>query len=212
VPFCFSNDDETVISIEELDFTPAAQPEDTIKAVELMKEMEIGCLIVLGGDGTCRLVAKTDLEIPIIPVSTGTNNSYPQFYEGTTVGIAAAYISKNGMGDKLVTKDKRIEIFLNNKFTDIALIDAMLTNIPYLGSRYVSIVAEMEELIVCRCSAELIGFSSIAGTINICEDDDDFGYRLRIGKGEATTIAPTVTNSPPGSISSTRGAPSYSGP
>lgn len=187
-----ANEEEGInLSVEVLDFSPIAQPEDTIQAVEKMIELEISCLIVLGGDGTCRLVAKTDLEIPIIPVSTGTNNAYPKFWEGTTVGIAAAYISKNGNEQKLLKKDKRIDIYLNGTFADIALVDAIITNVPYVGSKVVSSIDEMKEIIVCRCSPEFIGFSSIVGTINICGDDDDYGYRLKIGEGEGTTLAPT---------------------
>lgn len=182
---------DTVLSVEVLDFEPIDQPEDTIKAVEMMKEKGVDCLIVLGGDGTSRLVAKTNLEIPIIPVSTGTNNTYPKFWEGTTVGIAAAYISKNKTEENLPPKDKRIDIYINNHFTDIALVDAVVTNIPYVGSKVISSMDEMKEIIVCRSSPESIGFSSIVGTINICEDDDDFGCRLKIGEGEAATLAPT---------------------
>jgi predicted polyphosphate/ATP-dependent NAD kinase len=52
--------------VELLDFIPTDQPEDTVKAVEMMKSKGIDCLIILGGDGTCRLDARTDISVPVI--------------------------------------------------------------------------------------------------------------------------------------------------
>ncbi|HHZ02764.1 MAG TPA: 6-phosphofructokinase, partial [Tissierellia bacterium] len=41
------------MTVELLNFRPIDRPDDTIKAVEMMKNLDISCLIVLGGDGTC---------------------------------------------------------------------------------------------------------------------------------------------------------------
>lgn len=179
--------DSSHLMAELLDFIPTDQPEDTIRAVEMMKDKGIDCLIILGGDGTCRLAAKTDISVPVIPVSTGTNNVYPEFWEGTTVGIAASYIAKNGLKNNL-RRGKRIEVYINDKFTDIALVDAVITDLPYVGSRVVTNVDDIKEVVVCRCSPDFIGFSAIVGSISICEDDDDFGYRLKIVKDGETTL------------------------
>ncbi len=46
-----------------------------------MEEYEVDCLIILGGDGTSRAVAKSINETPIISISTGTNNVYPEMLE-----------------------------------------------------------------------------------------------------------------------------------
>ncbi len=54
---------------------------DTINAAKLMEEYEVDCLIILGGDGTSRAVAKSINETPIISISTGTNNVYPEMLE-----------------------------------------------------------------------------------------------------------------------------------
>ncbi len=184
-----NKDSDSGLKTEILDFMPTDQPEDTVKAVMKMKDLGVNCLIVVGGDGTSRLVAGADLEIPMIPVSTGTNNVYPKSWEGTTAGVAAAYISQNGTGVVHLEKDKRIDIYINNRFVDIALVDAVLTNIPYIGSKIVSSVEDMREIVVCRCSPELIGFSSLVGSLRICEEDDDFGYRLLLDEKGTTYLA-----------------------
>lgn len=174
--------------VELLDFIPTDQPNDTVKAVEMMISKGIDCLIVLGGDGTSRLVAKTNIDVPVIPVSTGTNNVYPQFWEGTTVGIAASYIAAKGLGYNL-RKGKRIDVYINNEFSDIAIVDAVITKLPYVGSKVVSRIEDMKEVIVCKCSPELIGFSAIIGSMKICEDYDDFGYRLKLVEEGTTTLS-----------------------
>ncbi len=50
--------------------------DDTINAAKLMEQYGVGCLVVLGGDGTSRAVAKSINKAPIISISTGTNNVY----------------------------------------------------------------------------------------------------------------------------------------
>ncbi|NCB52021.1 MAG: ATP-NAD kinase [Clostridia bacterium] len=176
-------------TVELLDFIPTDRPEDTIKAVEMMKDLDVACLIVLGGDGTCRLVAKTDLTVPIIPVSTGTNNVYPEFWEGTTVGIAASYIAQKGPGVEL-RRGKKIEISVNGTFRDIALVDAVITDLPYVGSRVVKEIDNIKEVMVTMCSPVSVGFSAIVGNIAVCRDNDDFGYRLKLAEGGRSILSP----------------------
>lgn len=185
----YNKDKNSGLTVELLNFRPIDRPDDTIKAVEMMKNLDISCLIVLGGDGTCRLVAKTDIDVPIIPVSTGTNNVYPQFYEGTTVGIAASYISLN-RGNYDLDRSKRIEVYINGKFSDIALVDAVITDLPYVGSKVVSETQNIKELIVSMCSPVSVGFSSIAGNITICNEDHDFGYRIKFDDFGIKIFAP----------------------
>lgn len=184
-----NKDKDSNLTVELLDFRPTDCPEDTINAVEMMKNLNIACLIVLGGDGTCRLVAKTDINIPVIPVSTGTNNVYPKFYEGTTVGIAASYISLKE-GDEDLHRSKRIEVYINGKFSDIALVDAVITDLPYVGSKVVSETYNIKELIVSMCSPISVGFSAIAGNLSICSENDDFGYRIKFDDYGTTILAP----------------------
>ncbi len=178
--------------VEILNFKPSDQPEDTIVAIEMMKDLEIDCLIVLGGDGTSRLAAKTEIDVPLIAVSTGTNNVYPQFWEGTTVGIAASYIGLKKY-KKDLEKSKRIEIFLNGEFEDIALVDAVITEIPYVGSKVISKVDNIKEIIATICLPWSIGFSSIVGSVGFSNEDDDYGYRIKIsdkGSGVWAPISP----------------------
>ena len=42
-------------------------------------------------------------EIPLLPISTGTNNVIPEFIEGTIAGLAAGYFSSTPDGKKEIT-------------------------------------------------------------------------------------------------------------
>ena len=174
-----NKDSNSNLEVEILDMIPTDQPDDTIKSIRIMKDLGIKCLIVMGGDGTCRLAAKANIDIPVIAVSTGTNNVYPQHWEGTTVGIAAAYIALRGLKN-FPQMGKKIEVYINDKLSDIAIVDAAVTRIPYIGSKIVTQIDDIDDLIVCRCSPDLIGLSAIIGSNRVCEDDDDFGYYIKI--------------------------------
>ena len=50
--------------IEVFDFYKEDTVEDTYKAVQLMNERKVGCIVTLGGDGTNRAVAKDIQDIP----------------------------------------------------------------------------------------------------------------------------------------------------
>src|SRR5438046_1852060 len=65
---------------------------DSTRAAQLLVEMGAGCIITLGGDGTNRAVARGCGTVPVIPISTGTNNVFPTFIEGTIAGMAAGMI------------------------------------------------------------------------------------------------------------------------
>jgi hypothetical protein len=164
-------------------YFPIDQPSDTIKAIEEMERQGVKALIVMGGDGTNRLAAKTVKNIPIIAVSTGTNNVYPTFSEGTSVGTAAAFIAQYGNDIPGIIRDKQIEIYINGKFVDIATVDALICINAFTGSKAIWKSSEIDDLIVCRTRSVAIGFSSIIGCIKSSTVEDNFGWRTVVGKG-----------------------------
>ena len=81
---------------------------DLTTAGQLMREWGADCIITLGGDGTVRVAAKGAGEIPLIPISTGTNNVIPEFIEGTIAGLAAGYFSN-------LPEEKRKTLLISKK-------------------------------------------------------------------------------------------------
>ena len=50
-------------------------------------------IVVLGGDGTHRVVAKACGDVPICALSTGTNNAFPEMRETTVAGLATGLVA-----------------------------------------------------------------------------------------------------------------------
>ena len=50
-------------------------------------------VLVLGGDGTHRVAAQAWPEAPLVAVSTGTNNVFPEMLEATAAGAAAGLVA-----------------------------------------------------------------------------------------------------------------------
>jgi hypothetical protein len=165
-----------------LDMFVEASAEDSTKAAEIMEEHGVGCICVLGGDGTSRAVAKGVHEVPIIPLSTGTNNVYPRMLEGTVAGMAAAAIAQLPNPRSACIHDKRIEVWLNGEFCDLALIDAVISDDTYVGSRAIWNPDAIRRIVVTRCHPASIGFSNVAGNVTIIKDSDEGGFSLCLAK------------------------------
>ena len=76
-----------------LPMSPRYTEGDTMRAAAAMAEQGVGCLVTLGGDGTNRAVAVGTNQVPIVAISTGTNNIFPVMVEGTQAGIAAGIVA-----------------------------------------------------------------------------------------------------------------------
>ena len=182
---------ELRIPVEILDMRIKGSVEDTILAARLMEENEVQCIIALGGDGTSRAVAKSITTTPLISISTGTNNVYPEMLEGTVVGIAAAAVSTrtSNLGQSC-RRDKRIEIYKDGEMLDIALVDCVISKQTYIGSRAIWDPKDIQRVIVSRANPASIGFSTIVGVKKIISEDDDFGASINVNVGEFDLVAP----------------------
>ena len=182
---------ELNIPIEILDMRVKGSVEDTILAAKLMEEKGVQCIIALGGDGTSRAVAKSITVTPLISISTGTNNVYPEMLEGTVAGIAAAAVSTrtSNLGQSC-RRDKRIEIYKGGKMLDIALVDCVISKQTYIGSRAIWNPEDIQRVIVSRANPASIGFSTIVGVKKIVGEDDDFGASINVNTGENELVAP----------------------
>src|SRR5207247_10958360 len=67
---------------------------DSTRAAQMLASMGAGCIITLGGDGTNRAVARGCGSVPLVPISTGTNNLFPAFLEGTFGGFDAGLVDR----------------------------------------------------------------------------------------------------------------------
>lgn len=150
---------------------------DSQHAVEIMAQQGVQCLIVLGGDGTTRIASKVSGDMPILPVSTGTNNALPYFVEGTIAGLCASYVAQMPIHQQpnICIRNQRIEVWVNGELADIALIDVAISEGSFSGSRAVWNASELRQIAVTRALPSNIGLSSIIGMIWPIEAEADFG-------------------------------------
>ncbi len=185
------NSKELKADVSILDMKINASFQDTVDAAEIMEKLGVGCIVVLGGDGSSRAAAKVIKNTPLIGVSTGTNNVYPQMIEGTIVGMAAAAtILGNCKLNDICRKDKRIEVFKNGKLLDIALIDLVISKNIFIGARAIWDIDDMVKIIVSRCHPASIGFSAVAGCKIIVKEEDDFGVGIDLTNPTCKIVAP----------------------
>ena len=178
---------------------------ETPQAAARMAQAGADCNIVLGGDGTCRLAAKTASGVPLLPISSGTNNVVPQFIEGTVAGLAAAHLSQLPTEERfsLCWQHKRLVICVNGEETDHALVDAAVIDTPYIGSRAVWEPDLIRQIFVTRADPVHIGISSIIGMVQIINYRQPQGAYVHTGGKQTvlTTILPgELVNVPIGEI------------
>jgi len=168
-----------------------ADERDTTEAAKRFCESGVGCIITLGGDGTNRAVAKGCSSIPLVAVSTGTNNVFPSMIEGTVAGLAAGLIAKEMVDvQKLTYVAKQLEVFVNDRMAEIALIDVVVCTELFVGSRALWDPSCIREIVLSRAEPDCIGMSSIGGLLNPIGPRDPQGMYLRLGKGNTSVLAP----------------------
>ena len=160
---------------------------DTVAVAREMWKHEAGAVVVLGGDGTCRDVATGWPEIPLIAISTGTNNVYPSTVDGTTAGVAAALIAQNTTWvDDLAQRSKRVVVRVDDANIDTmpdeyALVEAALIDTTFVGARAVADPASIRWVVAALAEPASTGLSSIAGRIHPVGHADAGGVLLRLG-------------------------------
>lgn len=177
--------------ISFLDMPVRNLPEDSTDAAKIMNELNVGCIVVVGGDGTNRAVAKGCGRVPILPIAAGTNNVLPYIMEGTISGVVAGYIAKNPHKSELLIKLKRLEVIKNGVSADIALIDAVVCSELFIGSRALWDIEKIKQIVATVGSPTRIGMSSIGAFIRPIErTDTKHGIYIKIGEGKIRVKAP----------------------
>ena len=172
------------------------EAEDSMRAAQLMNEQGVDCIITMGGDGTNRVVARTCGQVPIMPISTGTNNTFPFMVEGTTAGLAAGIIARGIVNqDRCVATSKKLNIIKNGQVVDLALIDAVVLDQQFIGAKAIWDLSQVKEVIATQCHPSYTGMAAIGGSFYPITADDNQGLYLRIGKNNMrvhAAIAPGV--------------------
>ena len=178
------------LELESLDMPALYTEGDTVRAAQMMEEMGVGCVITLGGDGTNRAVAKGSSAIPIVAVSTGTNNVFPTMIEGTLAGLAAGLVVQGELDLSRVTVvSKMLEIYIDGQYQDMALIDVALSRERFVATRAIWDMSTIYEVFLTRAEPSSIGLSSIGARLQPLSLEEEGGlyYRLANSDGAEST-------------------------
>lgn len=156
---------------------------DSVDAAQAMRDAGCGSVVSLGGDGTNRALTLGWPDAPLIPVSTGTNNAFPVHIEPTVAGMAAGLIATGAVdlhAHSAPAKVAAVEVGGGDSGTetDMALVDAIAVDDPYVGSLELFDPETMMLGVLTRADPAAIGFSGLAGTVMPCTPDEDRGVVL----------------------------------
>ncbi|MEP7214953.1 MAG: NAD(+)/NADH kinase [Anaerolineaceae bacterium] len=164
---------------------------DTTRIASQMRDREIDTVIILGGDGTNRAFTLGWRDAPIVAVSTGTNNVFPQMVEGTVAGAAAGLVASGAILLKDASRQvKVVHVEIEDERDDLALIDAVLLDELFVGSKAVWDVRRLRTLVLSRAEPGVVGMSAIGGLICPVPESVDGGLWVEVGAGGANVLAP----------------------
>jgi hypothetical protein len=175
------------------------KPADTIRAVQAMREAGAQVLLVLGGDGTNRVVAKAWQDAPIVPMSTGTNNVFPVMQEATISGASAGIIATGAVPlAEGARQAKLVRVEYAEGDTDLAVIDAVALADDSLGNLLPFEPEKLRCLVLARAEPSAVGMSPIGGLLQPAGFDDDHGVEVRCAAADAPGSQPLLTSVSPG--------------
>ena len=179
------------LEASELEMDMWADERDSTLAAQRFCEEGMGCIITLGGDGTNRAVAKGCGNVPIVAISTGTNNVFPCMLESTVAGLAAGLVAQGLVDLPTVSYTaKRLDMYLDGELAEIALVDVVASTDLFIGSRALWDPRRIREIVLARAEPDNLGMSSIGGVLRPIGPLDPHGMHVRLGTGNGRVIAP----------------------
>ncbi len=181
--------------LELVEMTVRHTVRDTIDALAEMGRRGVAAVVVLGGDGTSRVVARhCSAETPLCTLSTGTNNAFPEMREATVAGIATGLVATGRIGEEALRREKILRVGVNGEENkDCALVDVAVNSEPFVGARALWRPRNISEIVVSSALPDAVCLSSIAGLLEPTGRDAPHGLHVRLVPPER---APTVLTVP----------------
>lgn len=139
--------------------------EDTRLAARMMAEQGVALIAVLGGDGTHKAVAAEVGDIPLLTLSTGTNNAFPELREATSAGLAGGLCASGRIPAEIgLRRNKRLLVREPARgICEWALVDVAVSSQPFIGARAICRAEDLAEVFVTFAEPHAIGLSALCG-------------------------------------------------
>jgi len=170
--------------VEFLDGQPIRQTaQDTVDAVGRMVTAGARVIVCLGGDGTARVTAAAAGDVPMLALSTGTNNVFPAVREATTAGLAAGLVAVGAVPPGRATaRAKLLEVRVGGR-AEVALVDVAVSTERHVAARALWKPATLTQLFCAFAEPDAIGLSSILGQLSPVGRRDPHGVTARLVPG-----------------------------
>ncbi|MFC7204457.1 NAD(+)/NADH kinase [Haloferax namakaokahaiae] len=185
------------LDIEPLEMPVSASNRDSRNAAARFNDIA-DAVVVLGGDGTTRDVAQTIGDVPVVSISTGTNNVVPTPVDGTVAGAAAAFVATGVVpaDEATMTHGTVVAEVDDNHGEDtirgLATVGVLAD--PFIGTRAILDPSHILGGVVSRASPTEIGISGIAGALVSLRPDEPGGVGFRLSReGTTETVARAIT-------------------
>lgn len=179
--------DAALADIDYLDMPVTGSVDDTLLAARRMREAGVAAIVVLGGDGTHRAVVRECGEVPIVGISTGTNNAFPEMRESTITGLAVGLFASGRVPAACaLASNKCLDVTIREPGgalrRDLALVDVVISRERYIGARAVWKADTLSAVYVSYASPQAIGLSAIAGLLEPIGRDERGGLAIELGE------------------------------
>ena len=189
--------DKKLPDLELMEMTVRSTARDTVEAVGAMLGEEVAAIVVLGGDGTNRIVARHCNGTPLCTLSTGTNNAFPRTREATVAGIATGLVATGGVTDGVLRKEKILRVGMDgDPEHDCALVDVAVSAQRWVGARALYRPEEISEIFVASASPDAVGLSAVAGLLEPVPREAEYGLHVKLEKVEHADQVITVPLAP----------------
>ena len=181
-------DEAGPLAAEPLPMHATGEAEDSAEAARLLAGAGAAVIVTLGGDGTNRMVAAGCRDVPLVAISTGTNNVFPAMVEGTVAGLAAGFVAAGRADPEAVTRrTKKVTVDCGGT-RDFAIVDAAACRDRFAGARAIWEPGQVRRIVLTRASSWNVGLSAIAGALCPVGASEPAGVLVDVGDGPAVTV------------------------
>jgi len=186
---------QSVPELETLEMRTSGDARDTAEAIRLMRERGVSALILLGGDGTCRVASNHCYDTPLCTLSTGTNNAFPRMREATVAGLATGLVASGTLGDGVIRREKVLRVGVDGE-QDRALVDVAVCRERWVGARALYEPDSVSAVFVASAAPEAIGMSAIAGLLSPVSREESHGLFVELAPPEKAETVISVPLAP----------------
>ena len=167
-------------ALEELEMPLDGSWRDSERATLAMAERGVRAIVVLGGDGTHRVVSRACGDVPLCALSTGTNNCFPEVREATVAGLATGLVATGRVDGPVLRRAKLLLVERPGHEPDRALVDVAVTTARFTGARALWRPQDAREVVVTFAPAGAVGLSAVAGMLDPVPRDAPHGLHVRL--------------------------------